>query len=135
MAEVATLGRWEDVLGKCVCRLASFFPSPECLWLDAVRGWVLGQMNLGLTWQSCYGTSLFVLSQRESPPECDSEQECDAALPSLPRPAWTAGQCRDIGVYLSTCIRRLKFLGLNVPFSDYDLQKAIASSVSKPHCF
>lgn len=78
---------------------------------------------------------LSVLSQRESPPECDSEQECDAALPSLPCPAWTAGQCRDIIVYLSTCIRHLKFLGLNVPFSDYNLQKAIASLVSKPHCF
>lgn len=63
----------------------------------------------------------------QSPSENDSEQECDAALPSLPHPAWTAEQCGDITVYLSTCVRHLKLVSLNLPFSEYDLQKAIAS--------
>lgn len=84
--------------------------------------------------ESCDVMSQVMLSHRESPPgviRCRIVLQL--CLPSLPHPAWLAEQHRDIMVCLNMCVKHPKLLGLNVPISGYDLQKAIASEVSKPH--
>lgn len=131
MAKLVTAGQWE---WKHQSSLALFHTSTKRLWLAAVIFGADGPcFDLAKLW--CYVTGLFISQGESSQGWFSAGLSCSFALPpSLPHlPGLQSSTGTRQSVF--TCVKHLKLLRLNVPFSGYDFQKAIASEVSKPRGF